>query len=72
MRPQRNGEFVIDRVAVVFVHESGKLSHHGFRRSHVGVDHIEAAEEPHAEDHVVVAWDAADAGFGEGDRMRVC
>lgn len=68
VRAVRGGQTVLDSDAVLMVHETGKLPHYAFPRADVQVD---AVEEPHAEGHVTVDWDALDAWFEEDERVQV-
>ena len=62
------GRVVIDSDATVLVHEPGALPHYAFPAAHVD---IAADDEPHADGHLTVAWDAVDAWFEEDERVEV-
>lgn len=62
------GATVIDSDDVLLVHETGALPHYAFPRDAVDVS---AADDPHAEGHVHVDWDAVDAWYEEDERVFV-
>lgn len=68
VRATVDGATVIDSDSVLLVHETGALPRYAFPTSHV---HVGAEDEPHADGHVQVDWDAVDAWFEEDERVEV-
>ena len=68
VRAVRHGQTVIDSDDAKLVHETGQLPRYAFPAKHVDLDGEPAQG---LDDHVVVAWDAADAWFEEDERVLV-
>jgi uncharacterized protein (DUF427 family) len=63
---------VVDSERPKLVHETGRLPHYSFPAGDVHVEAVEGAvDEPHAEGHLTLPWDAVDAWYEEDEQIFV-